>query len=133
MSESNENEIEIKVGDRVRSFDFVIGEFGRDLTGERATYVEGIVEAIEPVEWCGAGCNHYAVRVEVDCLQGVRYEVVSESVLPCRVGSTVFPPTNENGVERIKSAGMIALHARLRAELRARREAKRIAARKDSE
>lgn len=33
---------EIKIGDRVRSFDFS----SRDLTGERACYVEGVVENI---------------------------------------------------------------------------------------
>ena len=43
---------QIKIGDRVRSFDFAIGEFGRELLGEanseRAAYVEGTVVSIGP-------------------------------------------------------------------------------------
>jgi len=76
----------IQVGDRVRSFDFVRGDYGRDLEGERACYVEGVVEALVERE----GCPRYEVRVEVDIFGGVR----QGACLGGRVSSLVYPPVN---------------------------------------
>ena len=49
---------DIKVGDVVRSYDFCLGGI---VTNEDC-YVEGIVEKIEPVEWCGPNCDHYHIK-----------------------------------------------------------------------
>ena len=70
----------IKTGDRVRSFDFE----GRALTGERACYVEGIVEGFRDLE----GCQRYAIVVERRVFGGVEVEVENEE--------RCFPPVNGN-------------------------------------
>ena len=49
---------DIKVGDVVRSYDFCLG--GKVMNDD--CYVEGIVEKIEPVEWCGPNCDHYHIK-----------------------------------------------------------------------
>lgn len=73
----------IKVGSVVRSFDFAAGKYGRDLEGERACYVEGVVEEIgEVIE----GCPRYKIRVTRDVFGGEEK--------PTRVGTYVFPPIN---------------------------------------
>jgi hypothetical protein len=72
----------IQVGNRVRSFDFVQGDFGRDLEGERACYVEGIVEGFKKLE----GCERYVIRVERKVWAG---EEVEDPYRGC-----VYPPVN---------------------------------------
>ena len=78
----------IKVGDRVRSFDFV-GELndgtrtGRDLGGDRACFVEGVVELFVERE----GCPRYEIRVERDVFGGCQ-------AVGSRVGDLVYPPVN---------------------------------------
>jgi hypothetical protein len=71
----------IKVGDRVRSFDFAMGGFGRDLSGERAAFVEGTVVAIG--DHLGLGYNQYHIKVDFD--------IIGDGV---RVGTMVYPPVN---------------------------------------
>ena len=68
----------IKVGDKVRSFDFQ----SKDLTGERACFVEGTVENCPVLE----GCHRYAIRVETSVFGGKEDKR--------RVGSVVYPPIN---------------------------------------
>lgn len=85
----------IKVGDRVRSFDFD----DRDLEGERACYVEGRVEEIVESGWC----QRYAIRVERRVFGG---EEIAEGY-----EDMVYPPVNgtkfvlrgsvASGVERL--------------------------------
>lgn len=58
---------EIKAGDRVRSFDFADGEWGRSLEGERAAYVEGVVDAIYKTEH---GYDAYWITVTKDVFGG---------------------------------------------------------------
>lgn len=71
---------EIKVGSRVRSFDF----FHRDLEGERACYVEGVVETVgEVIE----GCPRYAIRVTRSVFGGKPSKRYSEDAV-------VYPPVN---------------------------------------
>jgi len=103
------------IGHKVRSFDFVetwnfpdpadtsanpapTHTTGRDLVGERARYVEGVVEAIEPQE----GCQRYAIRVSRQVSRGEETDR--------RLGTLVFPPINgtpnscdgvQNGVELV--------------------------------
>ena len=72
----------ISVGDRVRSFDFARDGRGRQLLGERACYVEGIVEGFKDIE----GCPRYEIRVERKVWAG---EEVAE---PRRC--FVYPPVN---------------------------------------
>jgi len=74
---------EIKVGDKVRSFDFADGEWGRDLTGERACYVEGQVISIGMIM---EGCPRYEILVERDVFGGEESDR--------RVGTQVYPPVN---------------------------------------
>ena len=78
----------IQVGDRVRSFDFAQGDFGRELYGERACYVEGVVESFVERE----GCPRYEVRVEVDVFGGE--ESGQRAGKRNRVGNLVYPPVN---------------------------------------
>lgn len=86
----------IKIGDYVRSYDFE----WRDVTGERACYVEGFVrEIMSPV----ADCDRYKIDVFRRVWGGFEDEV--------RDGErTVYPPVNgtrtvmggtTNGVERL--------------------------------
>ena len=72
----------IQVGDKVRSFDFAQGDFGRDLEGERACYVEGVVESFVERE----GCPRYEVRVQRHVFAG--------EVRDYRWGCLVYPPVN---------------------------------------
>ena len=72
----------IKVGDFVRSFDFVIGKFGKDLEGDRASFVEGQVVDFTPM----GGCQRYAILVTKDVFGGEEQTN--------RVGTTVYPPVN---------------------------------------
>ncbi len=77
----------IQVGDRVRSFDFAKSfddgaQFGRDLEGERACYVEGIVQDILEVE----GCQRYRILVDRDVFGGKEEDR--------RLGRWVSPPIN---------------------------------------
>lgn len=86
---------QIKVGDKVRSFDFEC----RDLTGPRACYAEGVVARITPpIE----GCARYQIAVSRVVFRG------EESVPE---GEYIYPPVNgttnwmndmtTNGVEKI--------------------------------
>ena len=72
----------ISVGDRVRSFDFATSPGGRDLEGERACYVEGVVEDLVRID----GCLRYTILVERDVFGGKE-----EST---RVGRYMHPPVN---------------------------------------
>ena len=72
----------IEVGNRVRSYDFPRGEHGRQLEGERACYVEGIVEDFKKLE----GCERYVIRVERKVWAGEEVED------PYR--GHVYPPVN---------------------------------------
>ena len=98
----------IEEGDRVRSFDFpsyfpTAGVSGLDLDGERACYVEGVVEEIthpndEPLVLLIDGeersiyygdCCRYAIRVTRVVRQGVDIDLSSQGV-----PRWVFPPVN---------------------------------------
>ena len=72
----------ISVGDRVRSFDFATSPGGRELQGERACYVEGVVEDLVRID----GCLRYKILVEWDVFGGKE-----EST---RVGRYMHPPVN---------------------------------------
>jgi hypothetical protein len=101
---------EIAVGDRVRSFDFAWpGEdWGRDLEGERASYVEGVVIEIGvEIE----GCPRYKIEVDRDVFGGEERDYAN---FRGRVGQFVYPPVNgtpstmggeTNCVEKIESKG----------------------------
>lgn len=90
---------EINVGDSVRSFDFD----SHDLTGDRACYVEGVVEAIVKME----GCDRYAIRMTRRVFAGVEQ---AAQWWPRREDGMFYPPVNgtkklfggvTNGVEKI--------------------------------
>ena len=72
----------IQVGSKVRSFDFARDGRGRQLDGERACYIEGVVEGYKKLE----GCERYVIRVERKVWAG---EEVEE---PYR--GRVYPPVN---------------------------------------
>ncbi len=71
--------MDITVGTRVRSFDFE----SRDLEGERACYVEGVVVGIVDE---GMDCPRYNIRVERKVFGGKECEVPE--------GHHVYPPVN---------------------------------------
>lgn len=70
---------QIRINDTVRSFDF---SMNRDLEGERACYVEGVVEGFKELE----GCTRYDIRVTRAVFGGEEVEVEE--------GERVFPPLN---------------------------------------
>ncbi len=70
----------IKVGDKVRSFDF---PHSRDVDGDRACYVEGVVEGFKEVE----GCERYVVRVDRKVFAGKEEDILGRYPY-------VFPPVN---------------------------------------
>ena len=78
----------VEVGNFVRSFDFAWSDFGRDLEGERACYIEGFVEGVTDPKTD----EHFR-----DC---ARYRIcVSRRVLggrsqPDAQSNYVFPPVN---------------------------------------
>ena len=72
----------IQVGSKVRSFDFARDGRGRQLEGERACYVEGVVEGFKKLE----GCERYVIRVERKVWAGEEVED------PYR--GHVYPPVN---------------------------------------
>ena len=74
---------EINVGDRVRSFDFATDDgWGRELEGERANFVEGLVVAKKELE----GCERLVIMVDRHVSAGEEIQAL--------VGKQVFPPVN---------------------------------------
>ena len=115
----------IRIGDKVRSFDFAerwpfpdpndtsqdpapTHTTGRDLTGDRAFYVEGYVMAIVSVDGLGApyGCDMYRIEVSRKVSRGVELEI-PESPAPLHVVNVPVNGTQTSmgdvadGVERI--------------------------------
>ena len=86
-------ELEISVGDRVRSYDFILpdGTLIRD-----DCYMEGRVTKIAPVDWCGSECDHYYILVDKIVRNG-------EEIDSKRVTDMVFPPVSESYIEVITS------------------------------
>jgi hypothetical protein len=76
--------VSIQVGDRVRSFDF----FSREVEGEAACFVEGVVRNItNPViDTMFRDCAHYEIRVDRRIFAGVEVEEM--------IGGLVYPPVN---------------------------------------
>ncbi len=72
----------IQVGSKVRSFDFARNGRGRQLEGERACYIEGVVEGFKDLE----GCERYVIRVDRKVWAGEEVEN------PYR--GNVYPPVN---------------------------------------
>lgn len=70
---------QIRINDTVRSFDF---SMNRDLEGDRACYIEGVVEGFKDLE----GCTRYDIRVTRAVFGGEEVEVEE--------GERVFPPLN---------------------------------------
>jgi len=91
---------EIKVGSTVRSFDFARSgdRMGRDLMGERACYVIGVVESIgrRPEASLG-GCDRYEIRV-VARVWGGEVAVPPQGDVPrdhaVLAPQYVYPPVN---------------------------------------
>ena len=77
----------VKVGDRVRSFDFD----GRDIEGEAACYIEGTVESItDPkIHPHFRDCARYAIRVTRRIFAGENRDGEGSNV-----GECVYPPLN---------------------------------------
>lgn len=96
---------EFRPGDRVRSFDFANPPMGyRDLTGPRAYFVEGVIEAvgrfpdIDP-----SPCRHYKIRVERRVWAGEEVDDFPPYVYPPVNGVPIWGDTNALtcGVEKI--------------------------------
>lgn len=89
---------EIKVGDHVRSFDFALGPVSnKDLTGEHACYVEGVVEDIEFFR----GCERYKIRVTRRVFGGIDREDKEDYVYPPVNGTSMVLGGVTNCVEKI--------------------------------
>lgn len=72
----------IEIGDKVRSYDFVLD--GK--TYDEGSYVEGIVIGIDDVPWCGCSQGHYHIRATARYLRGEPQDDYEEMY---------FPPVNE--------------------------------------
>ena len=85
-------ELAVSVGDRVRSYDFVLpdGTLIRD-----DCYMEGRVTKIAPVDWCGAECDHYYILVEKIVRNGEELSERQPGV------DMVYPPVSESYLEVI--------------------------------
>lgn len=88
-------ELKISVGDRVRSYDFILpdGTLIRD-----DCYMEGRVTKIAPVDWCGSECDHYYILVDKIVRNGK--EIDSKTFTD---GRMVFPPVSESYLEVLTS------------------------------
>jgi hypothetical protein len=75
----------IKVGDRVRSFDFG----SREVVGETACFVEGVVRNIThpSVDTKFRDCPHYEIRVD-------RRVFAGDEINGAIIGGLVYPPVN---------------------------------------
>jgi hypothetical protein len=86
----------VKVGDRVRSFDF---DYCRDLTGERACYVEGYVVGIQP----HGGCDRYVIEVDRVVFRGEeRHDSWNKTAYPPVNGTPKLMGGIYNAVEAIR-------------------------------
>jgi hypothetical protein len=94
----------IHVGDIVRSFDFAdinreTGErYGRDLTGDRAAYIVGVVEEI--ADFAGFGYNQYKIRVVSQISGGSAY-LGQDYYYPPVNGTPTFGGRILDGVEKV--------------------------------
>ncbi len=88
-------ELEISVGDRVRSYDFILpdGTLIRD-----DCYMEGRVTKIAPVDWCGSECDHYYILVDKIVRNGEEIDSKTSTDLRAQ-GQMVFPPVSESYIE----------------------------------
>jgi len=88
----SQQEIDVSVGDRVRSYDFILpdGTLIRD-----DCYKEGRVTKIAPVDWCGSECDHYYILVDKIVRNG---EELSERMPGVDM---VYPPVSESYLEVI--------------------------------
>lgn len=88
---------EIKIGDRVRSFDFP-GRV-RDLEGERACYAIGRVEEVVRRN----GCDRYMIKVEYVVYRGSKEFASEEFIYPPVNGTPTWLGEVCNGVEAISA------------------------------
>lgn len=96
----------IEVGTRVRSFDFPLMTreglaLGLELEGERAAYMEGVVEAIgeDDIE----GCHRYRILVDKIIVSGMEQPVVvGEGQRPL-----IYPPLNGTPTYGSKCFGVV--------------------------
>jgi len=93
-------ELKISVGDRVRSYDFILpdGTLIRD-----DCYMEGRVTKIAPVDWCGSECDHYYILVDRVVRNG---EEIDSKHFPTGLraqGQMVFPSVSESYIEVLTS------------------------------
>jgi hypothetical protein len=81
--------MDIKIGDKVRSFDFAMGDYGRDLEGESASYIEGVVIAIGDAPGCATNCPHFHIEVGREISGGLENFHRGQML-----GEIVFPPAS---------------------------------------
>ena len=86
--------MEITVGTKVRSFDFV---GNKDISGLRACFVEGEVIDFRKVE----GCDRYVIKVTRRVFAGEEQEDFSPQVIPPVNGTPSLFSGPTNGVEVI--------------------------------
>jgi hypothetical protein len=84
--------VKIKVGDKVRSYDFEwrVGDTAREC------YVEGVVESIGPVPSCPCGGDHYEIKVTRRVWAGADASVTD----PSERGAVIYPPVATLYAER---------------------------------
>jgi len=99
--EAEELKPEVSVGDRVRSYDFILpdGTLIRD-----DCYMEGRVTKIAPVDWCGSECDHYYILVDRVVRNGeeIDSKTFTDFWNPTQLraqGQMVFPSVSESYIE----------------------------------
>lgn len=86
--------MEIKIGSKVRSFDFYTN---RDLTGSLAFFMEGVVTKIERIE----GCDRYVIEVTRSVRGGEERSNFPSVIVPPVNGTPTTMGRITDGVEVI--------------------------------
>ena len=81
--QSPQTQIQPQIGDYVRSFDFPERASGRQLSGERACYIEGLITKIVNSQ----GCDFYEIEVQKRVWSGEEVQISHEEF-------KVYPPVN---------------------------------------
>jgi len=97
---NNNGNNEIKVGDTVRSHDFPF--HGKDESGERACYVEGIVTGFERIE----GCERYVIEATRRVFGGKEVEAEEGPFYPPVNGTKSWLGGETDGVEKLTVCAM---------------------------
>ena len=85
---------DFQIGDIIRSHDFAFKGLDNPLTGERATFIEGIVIGLGDAPGCAVNCPHVHIEVGRSVIGG--FETMR------LIGDTCYPPLDYCGFEGVE-------------------------------